>query len=236
MIIRNLYQKKEYIARDKFTKVSIDGNVESNLRSIFVEHKMHISVGERLKFSTVCTPDNLSEMIVGRLVSDDIIDELSDIESIYISEDGVKAKVFLKSGINCLRLQSDELGGLQLSDEKIFEIIDSITYEMTDDNNAVELYRCFLWHEDQIKFSCEDVGRRNAIDKAIGYIFLENLKPSECVIFNEGRITEDIMLKVVHAGIKNIISKSLPTMQAVQCARENGIQMVWMTDTGSFEK
>jgi FdhD protein len=73
----------------------------------------------------------------------------------------------------------------------------------------------------------EDIGRHNAVDKVIGWAFLENRVPlSETVLFVSGRGGFEIVQKAIVAGLPVAASVSAPSSLAVQLARELQLTLV----------
>jgi len=73
----------------------------------------------------------------------------------------------------------------------------------------------------------EDIGRHNAVDKVIGWAFLQHKLPLDnCILMVSGRGGFEIVQKGVAAGIPAIASVSAPSSLAVQLARESGITLV----------
>lgn len=56
----------------------------------------------------------------------------------------------------------------------------------------------------------EDVGRHNAVDKAIGAGVLRGLDFGRCFLFSTGRLSADMVIKCARAGIPLVASKSAP--------------------------
>jgi len=68
----------------------------------------------------------------------------------------------------------------------------------------------------------EDIGRHNAVDKAIGRAFLDELLPlNRHVLVVSGRTSLEIVQKALAAGIAIIASVSAPSTLAVTFARES---------------
>ena len=72
----------------------------------------------------------------------------------------------------------------------------------------------------------EDVGRHNAVDKAIGHSLLEGIDLSETLLCVSGRVAYEIVQKAARAGISTIIAVGAPSSLAVDVAERVGITIV----------
>jgi FdhD protein len=73
----------------------------------------------------------------------------------------------------------------------------------------------------------EDIGRHNAVDKIIGWAFLEGRLPlSGQMMLVSGRGGFEIVQKALSAGVPLLASVSAPSSLAVQLARELGLTLV----------
>jgi FdhD protein len=73
----------------------------------------------------------------------------------------------------------------------------------------------------------EDVGRHNAVDKAIGRAFLDGLLPlRDHVLLVSGRTSLEIVQKAIAAGIPIVASVSAPSTLAISFAREVGQTLI----------
>ncbi len=72
----------------------------------------------------------------------------------------------------------------------------------------------------------EDVGRHNAIDKALGFCLFRSLKPSDCGLITTGRLSSDMVLKALGAGIGVLATRSIPTSLALEIAETGDLTLI----------
>lgn len=72
----------------------------------------------------------------------------------------------------------------------------------------------------------EDIGRHNAIDKAIGWAMSEGVDMSQLLLQVSGRVSFEVMQKALMARISLVSAISAPSSLAVDFARESGQTLV----------
>jgi len=81
----------------------------------------------------------------------------------------------------------------------------------------------------------EDIGRHNAVDKAVGRAFLDGLLPLDGhVLLVSGRASFEIMQKALSAGIPIVASVSAPSTLAMNFARESNQTLIGFLRPPSF--
>jgi FdhD protein len=232
-----------------------DGSTGRAASQIVREHFMDLVIQEELAAKLVCTPSCLTELAVGRMLTEGIISDISEIESIYICNAGSKAKVFLTHPIilksfveqepTCctgnrmlLRAESEKLQKLAKAEWKpewIFALADEFASGSKIHRATSGTHSCYLGIEGQVVYSVEDIGRHNAMDKAIGYAALNGMERSKCILYTTGRVPTDMIKKAVAARIPVLVSKAVPTDEAVQMAAYYNLTLICKAWPDRFE-
>jgi len=72
----------------------------------------------------------------------------------------------------------------------------------------------------------EDIGRHNAVDKALGRCLLQGVPLGERAILTTGRASADTVAKAGRAGAAVVVSRGATTSRAVTLARSAGVAVV----------
>ena len=81
----------------------------------------------------------------------------------------------------------------------------------------------------------EDVGRHNAVDKAVGHLFLRRALPgAERVLVVSGRASFEIVQKTVAAGIPILVAVGAPSSLAVELAHTFNMTLLGFTRAEGF--
>jgi FdhD protein len=72
----------------------------------------------------------------------------------------------------------------------------------------------------------EDIGRHNAVDKAIGHCLLWGVPLHDKILLTSGRASYEMVTKAIRVGIPIAASISAPTSLAVQLAQDRGLTLI----------
>jgi FdhD protein len=73
---------------------------------------------------------------------------------------------------------------------------------------------------------CEDIGRHNAADQAVGYCLLRGFSLRDKLLVSTGRASYDLVAKGVRSGVPIIACLSSPTSLAVELAESLNCTLV----------
>ena len=79
-----------------------------------------------------------------------------------------------------------------------------------------------------------DIGRFNAIDKAVGHCIREGVALTDKVLFTTGRISGRTVSKAAALGMPAIVSKAPPFYESIRQAQSAGITLVGFARKSSF--
>ena len=189
-------------------------------------------------------------------VKEAIFAQLPYVEEIRICSSGLTARVYLRegSGENKLPEESEAVSttptcctgnrildhyyasGRQLRHLEPFSWKADWISALSEDAERPEnfplyaathsVHGCSLLCGGIIQFRCEDIGRHNALDKAIGYALIEGIDLSRSALFTTGRVPTDMALKAIRAGVPVLSARKAPTAEAVKLAGEYGLAIL----------
>ena len=221
-----------------------------------VEHAATLYVNEQPAFRVVCTPALLPQLALGRLLTEGWIPSVDEVAQIAVCAEGAKIQVYLRHPLRTRSAPAQEVSscctdntalGSPVELQPLRPVprltlppawVDTLTAAMSAGLPGYRATRavhsCFVLHNGRILISCEDLGRHNALDKAVGCALLAGVPLAECVLYTSGRVPLDMVRKAIRAGVPVLLSKSMPTVQSAELAAEYGLQLVCGRKTPKF--
>lgn len=212
------------------------------------EHFVVIYVNEVPVFQVVCSPFQLKELAIGRLLTEGILSSVDEIDTIYQCESGSRIKIFLKQEIPFSKISDGLEVASCCTDNKTFyrsrvsglAPVTPIQWDRQDINMLQQLIKkglplhcathavhaAALAKDGELLCYAEDLGRHNALDKVIGHACMNGIDLRRCVLYTSGRVPVDMVSKVIRSGIPVLIGKGAPTVESVQLAQEYQLELV----------
>jgi FdhD protein len=116
----------------------------------------------------------------------------------------------------------------RINDDRLLDYQD--LYRKTNSAHGAVLFSIDL----EVTGLGEDVGRHNALDKAIGRALLENSLPRASIAALSSRVSYELVQKAGRAGIPVIVSMSRPTALAVDLSRRMNMTLACTTKEGDL--
>lgn len=220
-------------------------------KDVIGEISLKIYINDTEYASLLCLNQCTEELAIGFLYSEGVIDTIDDIASISYNERLFAVMVNLAEGKSvekCESLRSVTSGCgkcftyinplkhdkfVPLADDKKFSLND-ILQSMKDFEQRSEIFKTVggvhsvLFQHGDFTVLNEDIGRHNCFDKIVG-VLLRNNKMNlveNATLFVSGRVSSEIMTKVIRMGVPVLVSRSTPTSAAVNLARDYHVTLL----------
>ena len=219
------------------------------MANVAAEHTLNVLINERLAMRLTCTPEHLDELVLGRLLTEGLAATAEDIQEIYICDQGLRAKVLLSDEAAArLSWTAPETVGTCCTDNRTLiggaaeeagvltpipwetEWLRAIPAQLQKEQSLYEETRaahgCCLLRKGKLLCCREDIGRHNALDKAVGWAVKNGVELSQCMLFTTGRLPADMVSKAIRAGVPLLASKTFPTDRGAALARGHGLTLI----------
>jgi len=219
--------------------------------SVVVEELVTLTIDDVGSYMLMCTPCDLKPFAVGFLFSEGLIGSADDIAIISICDDdpnavrvrllepptdlvsrrnlivasscGMCGTTDIETILSGLEAAGDtlkvpgsllnEVAGRMHSSQKIFA--------HTGGTHAAGIFSS----DGEIIALAEDLGRHNALDKAVGKCLLTGVATQGCGAALSGRVSLELATKAARAGIELIAAVSAPTSLAIEVANRCNITL-----------
>jgi len=226
MIIQDSFAKCALTLPLSYQQIDRDGHIADKTQPVLTEHTIHVQIEEGPELRFVCMACHIPELIAGHLLTEGYIQRSDEILRITIDESGNHGTVKLSAPPPPDRFPLRSFPKMCWELPPVFMLADAFAGEMPLHNMTYAAHSCFLAHKGEILFACEDIGRHNALDKAVGYAMIHKLVPEECLLYSSGRMPIDMVSKAIRSGFPVLISKGSPTAGAVAMARKHGLTLI----------
>ena len=227
----------------------IDSSIKKSKRTnIFIEEMIELIVDEKKILTFICSPEGLEELAIGFLYSKGIINSIEDIEKIKILSKEKKIKLSLKMESREAKKKNLVLatnGMTEYFREHVFvrkikkqELINKETHnkikkrfiQMLDEaelqNTKGGTHIAGILDGQGNLIIMEDIGRHNAVDKVIGSALIGGIDLSTTTLLITGRVSYDMMLKVLGGGIPCVGTLKVTSNLAIELAKKHNIKII----------
>jgi len=241
------------IIKRKIKKAKIkDGRIylEDVDDPVAVEKALRIKVNGKDTLRLYCSPVMVRELVVGMLLTEDIIkgswcaermeiiygDELivdvstDDLPSSEggISLEGATITSGCVGGITFERKEVRDVGSpeLKIESERLRVLFNEFQLRSDLYKSTGCIHSAALSDGRILIAFAEDIGRHNAIDKIIGFSILEDIPLEGKIIFASGRLSSEMVSKCARWSIPVVVSRTAPTTRALDIAEKAGMTVI----------
>ncbi len=210
------------------------------------------------------TPSDLVDFALGFSLSECVVDDASEIESLDIMEveGGIEARMWLKPpasarnrgrrrailgptgcglcGVDSITEALKPLpfvgsNELRISGGDLVSAMAALQKQQVLNAQAKAVHAAGLWLGQENRLVREDVGRHTALDKIIGAAAASAISASDGAILLTSRVSVELVQKTARLGSCIIAAISAPTALAVKVANEAGITLAAVLRGEDFE-
>jgi FdhD protein len=226
-------------------------HLEELIDQVATEIPYALLVNDQLLVTLVCTPTDLDAMAVGFLLSEGILTDHDSLLDIAVDEKEATVSVIIKKlpndfdqiaqrktitsgcgqgvtfsdGANLESLPAHQMR-IKVTPEHIRTLLKKFRSISDLFQKTGGIHSAALADEKKIILFAEDIGRHNAVDKLIGRAFLDNIPLEDKILLSSGRISGEIMTKVIRNKIPILISRTAPTCMSLTYAEDHGITLI----------
>ncbi len=217
---------------------------------IAVEDAVSLYINNDLYAVFHCSPLQIRELVIGYLLTEGIIGKIEEILKIEISGKKIYVQVaeenvlenngrlkcvstICSGGINKLSpkilksAQKIKFNKIKFDIEVIFKAVKILNSKAHIFRVSGGTHAAALLNEDcELIAFAEDIGRHNTVDKVIGEALMKKVDLSRVLLASTGRLTSEIVVKALQAGIPILVSLSAPTDKGVKLSEMFGLTLI----------
>ena len=238
----------------EISRMFSNGTVKKVDDDMIVEKRMILEVDGSREAVVIFTPGEEELWALGNLYCRRMIESMDDIGSIKIEESRIVVErarrregwklearflhtasgAFLEEKRNSA-LQPEILPvKWQISFDTVMSGIDWIGEAPLFKTAGSVHVAALVSPQGDLLFRTEDVGRHNAVDKAVGWLLKNKMKTCQVGLITSGRLPEDMVLKGAGAKIPLMASISAATADGADAARRCNMTLIGFARNGRF--
>ncbi|HEY3374960.1 MAG TPA: formate dehydrogenase accessory sulfurtransferase FdhD [Candidatus Aquicultor sp.] len=200
--------------------------------------------------------EHLDEVACGFLVSEGILQDRDDLESVRVDEERGEVRVRTKTsktnatkamgkrfitsgcgkGFSFVSL-GDAMGIAPLKSAFSVEkdTIPNLMKEFLHSSGRPGMHSSAVVKDGEISLIRQDIGRHNTVDMILGKLWLDGVTDRDIMLFTTGRISYEMVVKAAKARIPILVSRTAATDLAVRLANRIGIEVVGYVRAGNMK-
>lgn len=208
-------------------RIYSDGRAEDTEVLLARECPVKLFLNEKIFTTLFASPPELKELAIGHLITEGAVN-FREITEIDVKDDEIHVLTQKESQPSKGHEPNGEVfvhSGTIFDPEALFagtNHLESDTYKLTRGTHLAAL----IDTRGELAVQIVDVGRHNAVDKAIGAAFLRGLDISQLYMLSTGRQPAYMVTKTARAGIPLIATKAMPFDSGAEAAKKANVCLV----------
>ena len=241
---------KQAISSTEIFRIPTKGLTKKLTDHMVVEQAITIMVDKVGSFTVMATPSDIEALAIGFIYSEGLIDSINDVVSVTVkpqlpnvigiqvhdpTQISIRRNMIVASSCGmCGARNIDKIlsempvcnMSLDVSSDLLIDVAEHLKsmqqiFKITGGSHAAGIFN----HSGKIIAFAEDLGRHNALDKAIGKCLLDKLPMKGCAAILSGRVSLEMVTKTARAGLELIAAVSAVSSFAVEAAERWNITL-----------
>lgn len=250
MRIIDRYRQQEAVHAYEGVLLNPEGLPKVIYRPVLVEHSVKIYLNGEPTLRMVCTPEHLVDLAIGHLYTEGIIEGVDDVDEVLVNEEGTCVSVHLSCvrsdfshyGKKLMRVDTtgndphdfcsveakvpDKVKPIEWEASWVFTAAQMFAYDSPLHRSTTGTHSCYVMLDGVVVACCEDLGRHNAFDKAVGVALCKGVDLKRTLVYSSGRLPVDMVMKAIRAGIPVLVTKAVPTDETIRLAQKFDLTLV----------
>ncbi|MFZ2498093.1 formate dehydrogenase accessory sulfurtransferase FdhD [Methanosarcina sp.] len=208
-------------------RIYSDGRAEETEVLLARECPVKLVLDEKAFTTLFASPLELKELAVGHLITEGVLNFI-DIARVNVEGNEVHVRTKKESQLSQNKGSDEQVfvdSEILFEPEAVFAstaYLESDTYKLTRGTHLAAL----IDKEGKLAIQIVDVGRHNAVDKAVGAAFLQGLDISKHYMLSTGRQPAYMVTKAARAGVPLVATKAMPFDSGVEAAKKANLCLV----------
>ena len=215
-----------------------NGRKEEIEDPVAVETEVTLFLNGHKYISLSASADSLGEFGAGFFTASGLIQQIHSVNvrgsSVYVEAEPAKSAKSTEPAEEkeSSSLSYPETDTVTVTADEIRDMAAALDTDLWQETGGLHTAALYHRHKKAAVFS--DIARRNAAEKAVGYMVLHGIDPKDCVLVSTGRQPQDMVEIAARAGLPVVISRAAATASGIAAAKKLGITLVCFARGGRF--
>ncbi|MEA2584248.1 MAG: FdhD protein [Thermomicrobiales bacterium] len=229
-------------------------NLRPSIDELPEEQPLTVEINGRPVATLLCSPTGARELVLGWAFAQGYFDDLAQVQRLTPYNDrivlmvdrpgcgGASWREVLTSGFDAstVRTPRSAIGsdpsesgdgdaddnGPRFDRTRFLATMERVFARFRTECGADGVHHAAVTDGEHLCAVSRDVCRHNAVDKVVGWTLTQRLDRTRLILCLSGRVSADLAYKASRAGVPIVVSRSLPTCEAVELAHAARITLV----------